>query len=79
MKCNRCNGTGIIYKQNKIVCNYCGGDGIQRCDYCGETENVEKSDYKHYYLCNYCEEKYNDITGFCSLYCCITGCCDGSC
>ncbi len=48
------------------------------CDYCGEVEETINSVAEHM-LCDECESIYDDKTGYCSLDCCMSGKCDGSC
>jgi hypothetical protein len=31
------------------------------------------------WLCDECADAYDNKTGYCSLYCCVTGNCDESC
>ena len=51
------------------------------CDGCDCTildENLT-NDYYGYWLCEECNESYNDKTGYCSLSCCLGYGCDDSC
>ena len=48
------------------------------CEHCESTLNVT-NEYKNYFLCEDCNEIYDDKTGYCSFYCCIENRCDDSC
>lgn len=53
----------------------------KHCEWCDEEISP---DYKYvgsngYTLCEECDSKYDNKTGYCSLSCCITGECDDSC
>jgi hypothetical protein len=52
----------------KRTCRYC--ENAINDDY--ESENTEL-------LCKECDNKYDNKTGHCSLYCCVGGECDGAC
>lgn len=49
---------------------------LKLCDYCGEPAIVQGYTYN---LCDFCAKVYDNKTDYCSLDCCITGVCDGSC
>lgn len=49
------------------------------CDHCEEQCDNVSVQYRNYKLCDDCNDKYDDKTGFCSLYCCVTGTCDEVC
>ena len=51
---------------------------IGRCEYC-EDEGKKLFRTDRYLLCEDCSDKYDNKTGYCSLYCCVSGHCDGSC
>lgn len=51
--------------------SYCEG-----CDEYVIKVSVEHRDYK---LCDSCNEKYEDKSGYCSLYCSLGNGCDGTC
>jgi hypothetical protein len=48
------------------------------CEGCGEQVPKLNTDYG-YKLCDACNDKFNDVTGYCSLSCCLGGGCDDSC
>ena len=49
--------------------------------FCVGCENYTDKLYHDYRydLCFECNEKYDDKTGYCSLFCCINNQCDDSC
>jgi len=52
---------------------------FNKCEYCEElTLNGKEYPY-NCILCDECQEKYDNKTGYCSLDCCILGHCDSSC
>lgn len=50
------------------------------CIGCEEyTDNLDNWGTNGVMLCEYCNEKYENKTGYCSLDCCLSGRCDQSC
>ena len=49
--------------------------------YCKYCEDYVKKTYDNngVDLCKDCDDKYSNRTGYCSLSCCVTGHCDGTC
>lgn len=52
-------------------------EDIKLCAYC-QAPAQEENEFS-VPLCKECTEAYDDKTGYCSLECCISGNCDGSC
>lgn len=48
------------------------------CQGCDEFVDKIFNDYG-YNLCEECNNNYDNKTGYCSLFCCVTGQCDESC
>ena len=48
------------------------------CEGCEEKVSKTNTCFG-YKLCDECNDKYNNETGYCSLHCCLGGGCDGSC
>jgi len=50
------------------------------CIGCEEfTDNLDNWNSKGYDLCDDCNDKFEDKTGYCSLQCCLSGYCDQTC
>lgn len=58
--------------KTEICDKYC-----QRCD--EFTDILEQSYDCRIMLCNECNEKYDNKTGYCSVDCCVSGNCDQTC
>lgn len=51
---------------------YCVGCEMYTNEFCEDNSSCDN-------LCKDCDDDYNNITGYCSLDCCLTGVCDGAC